>query len=559
MSTKNPFKNERISQFKSAGILFAHVLILMYYMPYFILGENSSLLIHDNLDSTISWVKIILDDNLFFSSPSTIVDRVLNGIPFSSLYPSYTFSTLIFKSLGIFHGYVVNKLIVSLIGFWGFYLLMRSHFLCLSSNTSRHICIGTSLIFSLLPFWSFDAHVSVLPFIFFALMNLRNNINKPYNFIILIFSAFYSSLILSGMFALFVLSSVFLRDVIKYKRVNWLFLSGIICLTLAYVASHFPLIYSFVFGDFESHRLEFHKDFIGLKSALFRSGKLLLFGQYHAHSLQVLIVLPIMILSLLGYRRHGQKVKLLIAYIVLSSLLYGFRNYEILSPLFQRIASYVPIHIDRFFFLNPMFWYVLFAVLLSWFANKFRPRKWVVYGVIIIQFMFVVRSHEMWVNRKNPSFQDFYDTELFESVKLIIDKPIDTYRIVSIGLHPAVTHYNGFSTLDGYITSYPLSYKHEFREVIKDELNRDSSIKDYYDNWGSRCYVFSSEIGTNFLGNGLESIDKLYLDYEKLYDLGCNYILSAARINDDENLKIELVGNVNSSKGFMNVYIYRLV
>jgi hypothetical protein len=71
-----------------------------------------------------------------------------------------------------------------------------------------------------------------------------------------------------------------------------------------------------------------------------------------------------------------------------------------------------------------------------------------------------------------------------------VGKPIQDYRVVSIGLHPAVAQYNGLYTLDTYNNFYPLSYKHQFLNIIAPELNKNKSLKSYFDLWGGRCYIF---------------------------------------------------------------------
>src|SRR4051812_44844951 len=86
--------------------------LLLYFLPYIILGEGSSILIHDNLDSTVIWVKILLESGEVFSSPSTPIKQIFNGIPRSSLYGTYDLSLIWFKIFGIFWGYVFNKFLI---------------------------------------------------------------------------------------------------------------------------------------------------------------------------------------------------------------------------------------------------------------------------------------------------------------------------------------------------------------------------------------------------------------------------------------------------------------
>jgi hypothetical protein len=539
-------------------IIISQLVIIIYYLPYFILGENVSILIHDNLDSNVTWIKILFINNAAFSSPTTIIHQIQNGIPLSSIYPTYDISLLVFKIFGIFYGYVINRLLISLIGFWGMYFLLKRHFLNSCNPYNSHISVGTSLIFALLPFWSFGAHVLGLPFLFFAFLNLRSNNKKIYNYVIIILFAFYSSLILTGFFSLIILSLVFIYDLIKIKKINWAFLGGLALLSLNYIISHAPLFYTFLFDNFESHRVEIYKETIGLKSAFSEAINIFLNGHYHAHSLHFLFVLPVSIILIFGHKSFSKTIKLIFTFIILTSLFYGIQNSYLLKPLIERITSIIPLQLQRFHFLHPLFWYILFAVVLSWFSERIKYSKIVISSILLIQFAYVLRFHEARANKNKPSFKNFYAEETFNRIKKIIDKPLDSYRVISIGMHPAVAQYNGFYTLDGYISSYPLNYKHEFRKIIESELNRDESLKKYFDNWGSRCYAFSSEFGRNFESNNSDSIQYLKYNFQQLKKMGGEYIISSTAINDSLNKDLILVENINLPNSYWNIYLYKV-
>ena len=88
------------------------------------------------------------------------------------------------------------------------------------------------------------------------------------------------------------------------------------------------------------------------------------------------------------------------------------------------------------------------------------------------------------------------------------------------------------ATLDGYSTGYPLSYKHEFANIIEGELDKSEALHDYFWDWGNRCYAFSHELGRNYLipkDSGL-SIKDFSMDVEALKRMGGGYIISAVPI-----------------------------
>ena len=160
--------------------------------------------------------------------------------------------------------------------------------------------------------------------------------------------------------------------------------------------------------------------------------------------------------------------------------------------------------------------------------------------------------------KKDFSFKEFYSEATFMKIKDVIDRPVDSYKVISVGLHPAVAQYNGFNTIDGYFANYPLEYKHEFRKIIENELNKDEALKKYFDNWGSRCYAFSSELGKDFISNKRDSIQDLAYDFKHLKTMGVEYIISVAPINESINNEIGLMKRINSDVSYWDVFLYKI-
>lgn len=52
---------------------------------------------------------------------------------------------------------------------------------------------------------------------------------------------------------------------------------------------------------------------------------------------------------------------------------------------------------------------------------------------------------------------------------------------------------NNINVIDGYHTLYQLSYKKKFRKIIETELDQSKKLKDYFDNWGNRAYLFYND------------------------------------------------------------------
>lgn len=542
-------------------ILVSFIVILIYFLPYIILGGSTPIAIHDNLDSVVSWVKVLLDNNELFSSPTKQIPQIFNGINRSSLYGTYDFSLIWFKLFGIYWGYVFNKFLISCFAFIGMYYLLKRHFL--DKDCFIVIPFGVSLIFSLLPFWSFTMTVSGIPLALFAFLNIRNRNQKFYDWLIILLFPFYSSLILSGVFFILVMFFLFIYDTSKSKKINYSFLLGLALFCSMYLISHFPLFYTLIYkGDYISHRVEFDSLPKSIKNSLLDSKSIFLDGQYHAHSLHKysLFTVPIALFLMIFYRKINKKYILILSFILLTSLFYGIINWYYLHPFIKKLMTLIPIQLQRFHFLHPMFWYVLFGIALSTISKYLKFGKQFVIVILLAQFLYVIKYHDVFANRHSPSFNNFYDEEKFKEIKEFINLPEKSYRVISLGFHPSIAQFNGFYTLDGYLPDYSLKYKHLFRKTIEKELNKDNDTKLYFDTWGSRCYAFSSEMGRSYFIEAIpHKIQKLDFDFELLKKMGCKFIFSRLEINTNNNSKIKLLKVFEKNKSYWQIYLYELI
>ena len=64
--------------------------------------------------------------------------------------------------------------------------------------------------------------------------------------------------------------------------------------------------------------------------------------------------------------------------------------------------------------------------------------------------------------------------------------------------------------------------------IIENEIEQAKYLLDYFDNWGSRCYLFSSQSANE---NG--EYGPFDFNYDKMLEMNCKYILSGHKINDE--------------------------
>src|SRR5699024_6619802 len=104
----------------------------------------------------------------------------------------------------------------------------------------------------------------------------------------------------------------------------------------------------------------------------------------------------------------------------------------------------------RIHFMRPVLWYASFAIALSFLWRQFRLGKWVVIFLLAAQCTLLYQLTEDVKYREagTPTFKEFYAEDLFKDIQDYIGKDQSSYRVASIGLHPAISQYNGFYTLD---------------------------------------------------------------------------------------------------------------
>lgn len=538
------------------------VLLLAYVSVFFIFGQNTYVLIHDNLDSFVPWHKTLIESGLLFENNSHEV-TIMGGASRISLGNELNIMLWLNYIFDPYPAYVANQVIIRITAFIGFLLLLRRYIF--GENLGNYSFI-IALLFSVLPFYpNFGIGIAGLPLITYVFLNLRDNVATALDWIILITFPFYTSFPSTGLFYIIFVGFVFLYDVIKRDVSKELF-TGLFIIGSLYLIINYRLFYLFIFDpDYVSHRVERVSDSYGLIRAVLISGKHFVLGHYHAHSIHW-IFLPFVLIMFLFNIIAKNKDKTFVGLFALNvaiSVIYGFWYYEGIALMKESYTWMNLLNLSRFSYLAPFVWYVLFAISIRYYFQKFNPS----YGnklVFVLSFLvfvsIVFKSDFANEYRKNKiTYKEFYSEALFREIDLFIGKNKDEYKVVSIGIHPSIARYNGFSTLDGYLTIYPLNYKHKFRKIIEPELDKNKKLEKYYDEWGSRFYIFSSELGKNWLNTKYNNPSiAIELNTWHLYDLGGRYIFSANEILNGSDNKLRLIRTFEEKESPWKVYLYEV-
>jgi hypothetical protein len=592
------------------SLVASFMILLFYFFPYFYLQKESYITVLDSLDSDLVWLKIVTYSGKFFSfNNDVLIENIMNGIPRNSLPPVFNVASLLFYFCSPFTAFIINFVLIHIVAFFGMFLLLKD-FVFTKKEESLFL-FGISVSFALLPFWGIASGIAIsgLPIVAWCFIHFFKGTYKYYHYVILMIFVFYSSLIFTGIFVLITLSIIYLYFLFSNKKYNIPFFLGIVVMSFGYIIAELNLVIQLLSGDYLSHRVEWKSVGDSLIQSVKNSIDIFLKGSSHASASTPIADAPtlnspfITIASIFGllisfkklksgdYRqvKYHQLIIVIFSLIIGISFFYGIWSYKEFLNVINNIYILKVIVWSRFQWLTPCLWYILFAlsikVMLYIHHSKTIIRSTAFVFVCLQIILLLITNNELRINYvriyskinntdnllgkdiKNyltgPSFRQFYDEKLFYEIKEYIGKPQSEYRVLSLGIYHEIAIYNGFYSLDSYQHNYDLRYKHKFRKIICSELDKSQKQKDYFDNWGSRCYAFSSELGgmaSQLIGkDSAKVIKKLDFDVGAIKELGGKYIISSVLIDPANNPSFILKKTFDNEESFWKIYLYEVI
>ncbi|MDI3235791.1 DUF6044 family protein [Exiguobacterium antarcticum] len=537
------------------------LLTLGYLLPLFWFGEQAHIRIHDNLDSNIVWYKNLVDSDRVYAGLHDTVPNLVGGVVSRNAFVSeWTGIIWLYQWFSPFTAYVVSQTLTRLFAFLGLYLLLRDH---LKLQLPRPGILLVAVLFAWTPVWP-SGMLSTLgmPLLLWAYLNLWYNKRIVWSSVTLLLVPFYSSFVLGIVFFLALLAVV--SFVIEWRQKSfhrwfWFAFGGQVVL---YLIIEYRLVYSMLWQDEVTSRDQFELGNNGVWRTIRLFFKQFVLGHTHAEAAQspvlLLLVLTVITIAVVQKDPSVRLMKHTLFLLMGLSLWYACWFYSGWNPLKQRIHVMQTFNFARFHFMEPMLWYILFALALDWLWR--RTRKRLVIGVLFLQAVVLIIWNPEIVYRNQPSFSEFYAVDQFSTIRTYIGKPRDTYNVVSLGLHPAVAQYNGFQTLDGYVNFYPIDYKREFRNIIAGELKKSPRLTRYFDNWGNRVYVYAAELGKHYdyTKTNQKPVRQLDIDTVQLKRMGGDYLLSAVPIQNARVLGLQYEKTFRDDQSAWLIYLYRV-
>lgn len=545
--------------------------VLFMGLPYLLLGQDAIVVYHDQLDGEL--IAYLLQAKHLFQGD--VLPEFMNGVYKTALVPPAPAFVLLFLFTPGFVGLVCMQLVGSLCGYVGMYLLVgkvaEDAELDLHKSILPLVAAAVGVMYAYLPFLPvYGLSQYGLPLLLWCLLQVRSGKYVKTAYVYGAIYALTSSLVLVGFGVLAVVAVWTIFCVWKNRPGQKGATEGIshtrhmmgiwAVMLLLYIIENISLLKQTLglgeLGNMISHKSEYVLYSSGFGDGLWES---FVNGGQHStdfHGIFLAMIIAMLVLGLICKinKRLTTVLAIALGCNLSFALLSAFWGCSVGIALRSKLSVLGAFQLNRFLWLAPCLWYlslavsILLAVLLVRKQGRIRflgvlccVLMAAVCGITGVKVLIASNLKPNIQKLRNAeysaiSFNDYYAVGVLEQVETFIRETTgeeqEDYRVVSIGIDPAAALYHGFYCLDGYSNNYPLEYKHSFRRIIAPELDKSDYIKQSFDGWGNRCYLFSCEVPGYYTieKNGFVFQD-LDLDMEALKEMGAGYLFSAGYID----------------------------
>ncbi|MCF7920339.1 MAG: DUF6044 family protein [Candidatus Cloacimonetes bacterium] len=551
-------------------LIIISLFFLIYFLPYFVKGEDSYIPQFDNLDQ-ISYLGHFNGhfQGHFFPSDN-IEEYYLPGME-----PVFRLAVLSFQKifwlLGFFWGYVINEILFRLLAFAGFYLLLKRW---LTPELPRLLPALLALAYVFIPFWSQGGlSVAGLPLLAWILLNLQNKEKILLSYLLLLLYITYSSLFLTGIFVIAILGTlIFFR--LLFRKNCLRLIPPLLIMIVVYTLTNYPyFLINFVY------KIPTNRGEIQLLSLNFRDAfqnsflKFFITTHVHAHSFQQYLLLPATILTAIvlaknrNYKLRNVALSLT-AFLLGSAILFALYRFKPINDWYTKLGF--GFDYSRLYFLNPPVWYIIPALGIAYGYQHLKNKK--VYLIIIILLLLVqiginYRYSSLGTWTKRPTFRQVMSHDQFAEIEKQLTSKVPGFnkaetRIGCVGFQPAVANFNGFKTFGAYCPIYPLHLKDEFLEILAGEMAKNRKLDIYMHKWGSQLYLFDDVIFINMLDQKYlqQRVRTITCDLNtaKLKEMGVDYLFTAAEYDNAPAKGLKEICRDTDPVHYYRIYVYAI-
>ncbi|WP_297337955.1 DUF6044 family protein [Algoriphagus sp.] len=547
--------------------------LLLFFLPYLLLGSNSIWYANDYLELVVPWYKLVIDQEAIFKSNNFPILGMLDQLPRGVFASEFFIKTWLFYFFQPYTAVLVNKILIHCIAYFSFIHIL-SHFFKNRLKSSQIQWI--SLAWATLGFWP-EAGIAVAAFPTIAYLfysaGKGKKLNGPRALIILFYSC-YSLLHLHGLFVGIIAFIYGIGIWINSKSFPKSYVRHFVLFTLLASLANYRHFLLFFGGSFTPHRLEYNPhSFAGFYEKFWPTFfEFLSDGTLHSVIFNPLILWGALILGVLGLFRPSKPAQKAGMTLILALLIVFFAVGSRYLPLIERMPIVVPVWYswDRFIFVAYPLIFLSLSFSLIHLNREFKTLDQLISFsfLLIISYNFLVidNNHRNYVlkpvlglGEKYPSFQAFFAEQQFDEIK----REIQTRgggKVASIGIHPGISSFNGLHALDGYTGNYPLEYKRQFGAIIQPELGKSGTQSDLYQHffgWGNKAYLFNEQLGDDFMRFKWKSRTPLKTQYnlESFKSMGGRFIISTEVLDQEMT---ELLRIFEDSESAWTIYVYEV-
>lgn len=569
----------RIDKWHLGYIGFLVIAIIMFPIVFLCIrdGNGSAIFqMHDQYDETI--LNYVFPIRYFGVSE---YEQMMCGVPAEALKPFCPIFVPLYQIFSVYTAFIVQYVIVIFTAFFGMYFCIKQ----LTRSSVASVIAAT--VFTFLPVHSIYGNVVMgTPLLIFLILKIREGkkAQKIWSIIGIIYYGLSTSFVLSGWAAVgFILLAFIVFSIYKKKPDRDLLI--VFCtLLITYLVCNIDLLIELLLSDsYISHRVEFSLDhgtpFLTSLVGILTNGN----HVYEAESKHEWLFIPVAVALLLlvfvkSTREYLKMYVAAIASVIGLAVLYAFLATPFVCDIKNKFPGMLSsFGITRVYYFIPGIMYILLGISCAVVIKSFPERmSFISYVLSVILcapcLLFIIKDKDgifyQNVNQVNNgqdvtgyiTMRNLYSEELMTEIENAIGKDMSSYRVVSIGISPVVSLMHGFYTIDGYSNNYDVEYKHQFREVIAGELEQNDYIKAYFDQWGNRCYAFYHEWGDSYmLGAEFDGqIMDLRLNIDKMKEMNCQYIFSAAEICDCEQYGLSFLGDYSEEPSYWQIWVYEV-
>lgn len=552
------------------------VLVVMQLSGLLIYYDSAHIEVHDNLDSVLVWLKMLKDYDLFFATGNETVP-FLGGISRHYLPSELQLANLMYYFFDPLDAYFIVYVTKILLAVGSFYLLAK-YLLEIYSIDSREYQTSifiTAIAFGLLPGYAnlYFAQAS-LPLIAYLFLRAINE-QKMWLFVSLLIYPVLSELPRYGIFILTVMGLFFIYTLVKKDaRCKSIFLA-ILLLSIGYIITEYHFFLAYLISEHESIR-KTSKVYDTPIFQVFKRG--FLKGQYHAQSMQYIVILPTLLyIGIAAFRKNislfglNKLFAYLLIFITLNVIVFSLSDSTFIRELVGVISPLKGWNYGRIVWFNPLLWHLLFALCLIVLAKNKRFKMVNILAIVQILAIMIKPSYyndfsntlrcEFKQCEKSLSYKDFFSENSFDKVKSSINYAGES--VLAFGMHPSILNFNGFATLDGYHNAYSLDYKVKFRNIIAPVLATSPSYQPYFDNWGGRAYLFADTVnGKKHYYIPYNTYDdtpvNLLINTDAAAALGAKYIISLYELNIDNQPGLFKVVDIEDGNSPYHIRVYSI-